>query len=188
MIRHGEKPPKLNGEDQEGLSKQGIDRSEALPQVFGPNSSYNIGYILVEKPKKDSRTRPVLTVTPLSQALGIPLDDSISRDDAQGAAQKARDWISNVQSNPPSDGRINMLICWEHGQLKDIAEAIGVTGYADTVPQEVQVKGTEKSDGKGGWAYPDARFDLIWTLDAPYTEINSVTSEKTELDAGHVDP
>jgi hypothetical protein len=35
-----------------GLSIQGITRAKALPGVFGPQSSYNIGYILAEHPKK----------------------------------------------------------------------------------------------------------------------------------------
>jgi hypothetical protein len=48
-----------------------------------------------------------------------------------------------------------VLICWEHGQLTDIAEALGVP------------------DAK----YPGDRFDLIWTVPAPYTSITSVTSE-----------
>jgi hypothetical protein len=48
-----------------------------------------------------------------------------------------------------------VLICWEHGQLADIAEALGVPHAK----------------------YPGDRFDLIWTVPAPYTSIASVTSE-----------
>jgi hypothetical protein len=47
MIRHGEKPP----QDADGLSAQGLDRANYLPQVFGPASKYNIGFILAEHPK-----------------------------------------------------------------------------------------------------------------------------------------
>jgi hypothetical protein len=50
-----------------------------------------------------------------------------------------------------------VLICWEHVQLGLIAQALGVPA------EEAQ--------------YPDDRFDLIWTLPAPYTSIVSVTSE-----------
>ena len=46
MIRHGEKPPG----DAFGLSDAGTWRSKQLPGVFGPNSGYNIRYILAEKP------------------------------------------------------------------------------------------------------------------------------------------
>jgi hypothetical protein len=52
MIRHGEKPPKVGGNDVDGLSIQGVERSQGLCQVFGANSQYNIGHILAEHPKK----------------------------------------------------------------------------------------------------------------------------------------
>ena len=47
LIRHGEKP--INGST--GLSEQGDERAQCLTSVFGPNSEYNIGYIMAEKPK-----------------------------------------------------------------------------------------------------------------------------------------
>src|SRR3954453_70755 len=46
LIRHGEKPEP----EENGLSPQGIRRSQALPGVFGPGSSYNIGYIMAQRP------------------------------------------------------------------------------------------------------------------------------------------
>jgi hypothetical protein len=53
MIRHGEKPPKNADEkDSDGLSTQGLERAQALRQVFGASSQYNISYILAEDPKK----------------------------------------------------------------------------------------------------------------------------------------
>jgi hypothetical protein len=48
LIRHGEKPEP----EADGLSAQGLTRANALPGVFGPQSSYNIKYILAEHPKK----------------------------------------------------------------------------------------------------------------------------------------
>jgi hypothetical protein len=52
MIRHGEKPPKIDGKDQDGLSDAGIKRAQGLRTVFGGASEYNIQYILAEHPKK----------------------------------------------------------------------------------------------------------------------------------------
>lgn len=46
LIRHGEKPSSGNG-----LDAQGEERAQCLTNVFGPNSQYNIGYILAEQPK-----------------------------------------------------------------------------------------------------------------------------------------
>jgi hypothetical protein len=54
-------------------------------------------------------------------------------------------------------------VCWEHGQLAKIAEALGVKGQVE---------------------YPGDRFDLIWKVEKPYKEIESPTSEDTPLDAG----
>ena len=48
LIRHGEKPEP----EGDGLSAQGVTRANALPGVFGPQSSYDIKYILAEHPKK----------------------------------------------------------------------------------------------------------------------------------------
>lgn len=48
------------------------------------------------------------------------------------------------------------MVCWEHGELRKIAEHIG----AKDAPE-----------------YPSDRFDLIWTIESPYDKINSVTSE-----------
>ena len=45
-------------------------------------------------------------------------------------------------------------------------------GYADSVDQKLKFYG---EDGK--IAYPDDRFDLIWTVPPPYTLIESVVSE-----------
>lgn len=47
MIRHGEKP----SDGSNGLSAAGEERAQCLTTVFGPSSSYNIGYILAEQPK-----------------------------------------------------------------------------------------------------------------------------------------
>jgi len=157
LIRHGEKPPKAaDGKDVDGLSAQGVERAQYLRQVFGANSQYNICHILAEHPKKDgSRERPYDTVAPLASDLGLKIDASVSRDDADGAAKAAKAY----------SGPGNVLICWEHGQLARIAAAIGVQGYA------------AGSGWQGEVSYPSDRFDIIWTVKEPYVEIASVTSE-----------
>jgi hypothetical protein len=60
LIRHGEKPEP----EADGLSAKGITRAEALPGVFGPQSAYNIGYILAEHPKKGAvhRVYPAILI------------------------------------------------------------------------------------------------------------------------------
>ena len=54
LIRHGEKPPKLNPDDEDpiGLSTLGLSRAQGLVQVFSRASPYNIGHIIAQEPKK----------------------------------------------------------------------------------------------------------------------------------------
>jgi hypothetical protein len=61
----------------------------------------------------------------------------------------------------------NVLVCWEHGQLAKIAQAMGVKRFA----KDIDVKSHKNIE------YPDDRFDLIWTVVKPYDEIVAVSSE-----------
>ncbi|KAG4263625.1 hypothetical protein FPRO03_09932 [Fusarium proliferatum] len=156
MIRHGEKPAEVDGKEPDGLSAQGKKRADDLPSVFGENSSYNIGYIMAEHPHHDgSRDRPYKTVKPLAHALGLKVHKDIQRDDYVGAKNEALSF----------DGPGNVLLCWEHKSLEGIAKAIGIQGYAAQTGWTGEVK------------YPGDRFDLIWVVPPPYTEITVVGSE-----------
>lgn len=63
LIRHGEKPS--NGGT--GLSSVGSERAQCLTHVFGPDSDYNIGYIIAEQPK--SGMSPIATALSHGQTL-----------------------------------------------------------------------------------------------------------------------
>ncbi|PNY24096.1 uncharacterized protein TCAP_05965 [Tolypocladium capitatum] len=144
FIRHGEKP---SDEADNTLSAQGAQRAQCLRQVFGAGSRYDIGRIMAQTPKADgSRQRPYDTVAPLAADLGIPVDTSCDRDDSDCV----RDVVKGYS------GSNNILICWEHKQLKNLAKALGA---------------------KGVDAYPSDRFDIIWTDPSPYKQIVDVTSE-----------
>jgi hypothetical protein len=62
-----------------------------------------------------SRQRPNETVYPLAQSLDMTVDTSCDRDDYNCVA----DTIFNY-SEPG-----NVLVCWEHNALQNIAEALG---------------------------------------------------------------
>ncbi|EHK39616.1 uncharacterized protein TrAtP1_006887 [Trichoderma atroviride] len=143
FIRHGEKP---SDDDDPNLSAQGLERAQCLRTVFGASSQYNIGYIIAEKPKSDSRLRPLDTVTPLAQDLGLTVDTSCGKTKS--------DCVADLVSGYNGSG--NILICWEHSELTNIADAMGI---------------------KKPPTYPDDSFNLIWTSPAPYTAVTSITSE-----------
>lgn len=104
LIRHGEKPASGNG-----LNTQGMQRAQCLKSVFGPSSQYNIAYILAETPHSNGkRARPVDTVTPLAQELGLTIDTSCDRDDGK-CVKKA---VNNYT------GAGNILICWRKSYVR----------------------------------------------------------------------
>lgn len=87
--------------------------------------------------------------------LGVEFNTKIDKDDAVGVAKAVKGF----------SGPGNVLICWEHHNLSDIAKAIGIRGFA------------ESSGTSGKLQYPGSRFDLIWVAPAPYDEITEVLSE-----------
>lgn len=120
---------------------------------------------------------------PLAEDLGLKVYTATDRDDHAGAVQKVFEWIKMVESG---EKKGNLLLCWNHGEISHIVRAMGIRGYGNKVSDEVKKLGCT-SDGE--IAYPDDRFDVIWTIKPPYQEITSVTSEECEgLDDGHVNP
>jgi hypothetical protein len=58
-----------------------------------------------------------MTVQPLANDLGITVDTSCDRDDAK--------CVKKLASKYDKKNSGNILICWEHDALSDIAEALG---------------------------------------------------------------
>ena len=59
--------------------------------------------------------RPSLTITPLSLALGLPIDTSY-------ADRRFQQLADSLRSH--SDGK-TILICWHHGKIPDLLKALG---------------------------------------------------------------
>ncbi|KAM0541075.1 hypothetical protein ACHAPJ_013386, partial [Fusarium lateritium] len=107
--------------------------------------------------------RPCDTVKPLAESLGLKVHKNIEEDNYAGAASEALSF----------EGPGDVLLCWEHHSLEYIAKAIGIKGYAAATGWTGEVK------------YPGDRFDLIWVVPPPYTEITVVGSEQVPgLDDG----
>eukprot|EP01117_Protostelium_nocturnum_P001050 TRINITY_DN11373_c0_g1_i1.p1 TRINITY_DN11373_c0_g1~~TRINITY_DN11373_c0_g1_i1.p1 ORF type:complete len:195 (-),score=55.59 TRINITY_DN11373_c0_g1_i1:70-654(-) len=146
LIRHGEKP-----EDDEivGLNERGKKRAQCLRKVFGASSLYKIGKIMAMTPKPNGKqSRPLLTVQPLAADLNITVDIKCQKEDLDCVKDSVDKW------NKSNQGK-NILLCWEHKMLNNIAKALGV---------------------KKAQNYPSDHYDLIWKL--WNNDIVSVTSEK----------
>ncbi|KAN0065201.1 hypothetical protein ACQY0O_001698 [Thecaphora frezii] len=150
LIRHGEK----GKHHRIGLSRKGKKRAKCIEKMFSSKPKLKVDCILTQDYRASGkRKRPYLTVKPLAEKLGLPIDHSCDRDDPNCAAR-----IALEQS---SQGR-NVIICWEHRKLTEIAKALGVRGV--------------KPPGK--------RFDILYTLEPSHNlhgrkfQLGSVVSEQ----------
>jgi hypothetical protein len=117
IIRHGEKPD--TGDE---LNERGFARARALAEFFvsdpavityGPPAA-----IFAMKPKgPDGSVRPIQTVTPLAEKLGLTIDSDYLRDELPAL-------VDAVMSVHAYDGR-TVLICWEHKAIPKLVAAFG---------------------------------------------------------------
>ena len=170
IIRHGEKVGNPKKEDDGGrhLSIQGSARAAGLPSLFVPampQSSCKLqgkspkfsgdyrpipikgtaprfptpNFIFATEPSKHSN-RPVETVTPSAIALNLFINDRFENTDVD-----IKKMTNAVLNDPAFTGKI-VLICWHHGQIPDVAKALGVAK-------------PPKWDGKV--------FDRVWQITFP---------------------
>jgi hypothetical protein len=115
LIRHGEKP-----EQGDGLSLKGLERAAALvPFLSQRDGDRSVPCAIFAQGPTSKRTsqRPVETVAPLAQSLGIQVKTFHH--------SAVADMVKQVLSNRKYDGK-TVLICWEHHGIPDIATAMGV--------------------------------------------------------------
>ncbi|KAJ3274223.1 hypothetical protein HDV01_003296 [Terramyces sp. JEL0728] len=136
FIRHGEKDKSSGGD----LNAQGYKRADCLASaVFaGSHPAFKSPDTIIAQDPAQHSSRSEETVTPLAQALGLSIQDSVDRDDVQGAV----DLINNDISN----GSQVILLAWEHQVLGDIAASF-IDGDSPT--------------------YPGSHFDIVWVVDVP---------------------
>ncbi len=138
IIRHAEKP--ANGT---GLTPAGEARAAAYVSYFG---HFQIGGArvrideLVATTDSDGSVRPRLTLTPLSQALNLPIQQPFADKDVKSLAT----WLSSQQP-----GRV-VLVAWHHGKLPQLLADLG----AD--PGQLLPNGT----------WPDEVYD--WVIELRY--------------------
>jgi hypothetical protein len=152
LIRHAEKqladePPysvSVDGvPDPESLTPRGWQRSGAIVGLFVPRPDHpdrglfpTPAHLFASKlgPHSHSR-RPRETLQPLSERLGLPINEDFVQDDLDRL----------VEAILACDG--DVLVAWEHKRIPLIANRL--VGDPSTVPQ----------------VWPDDRYDLVWILE-----------------------
>jgi hypothetical protein len=138
IIRHGEKPAQGND-----LSAKGEKRAQALVGYFETNpevTQYGTPvaiYAMAPDDSQDPSRRPIETVTPLANSLGLKINTPYARDEV-------KDLANSILSNSDYDGKM-VLICWEHNMIPKLAHKLGV----EPKPAD----------------WPDAVFDQVWEID-----------------------
>jgi hypothetical protein len=113
IIRHAEKP-----ESGSGLTPQGQARAQAYVgyfEHFSVNGESIVPNALYATADSKSSMRPRLTITPLSQALGLTIDNRFADKQTQDLADALR---------TESHGN-RVLIAWHHGQIPKLIHDLG---------------------------------------------------------------
>jgi hypothetical protein len=161
MIRHGEKPD--SGSDV-GLTVAGQERAQAYA-VYFQNVTVNgsqplaLSYLFAAADSSGSH-RPRLTIQPLSQALGLSINDSYLETDLTGIQQE-------ICGDPRYEG-VNILICWHHEEILQLAEALGVD------PSQLPASSNWPDKSKG---WPGKVFG--WVLQLCYDGTGDIIPDQT---------
>ena len=113
IVRHGEKPD--SGPD---LSPEGQARAQAYVAYFQPFMLDGAPFrpdMLVASADSRNSARERLTLTPLSQALKLPIDQRF-------ADREVQNLVAALSTE--SHGK-SILIAWHHGQLAKLIKAFG---------------------------------------------------------------
>jgi hypothetical protein len=135
IFRHAEKLT----DGQIHLPPAGFKRADRLRDLFvppGKRPDLPTPQVIFATHASAHSDRPVETVTPLAQALHLPIDSSISNDDYAGLA---RTLLSGKYA-----GKV-VLIAWHHGTIPSLVISLGAKPPVET--------------------WPDEQFDRVWRID-----------------------
>jgi hypothetical protein len=113
IVRHAEK-----AEKGDGLNAQGQQRAEAYASYFDPwregGETLMPQRLIATRDSKESE-RPRLTLTPLSQRLGVSIEQPYADDQVDDLARSLRE----------SNHANVVLIAWHHGHIDKLIDALG---------------------------------------------------------------
>jgi hypothetical protein len=139
LIRHAEKLT----DGRQDLSPVGFERAKHIPELFLTTNGAaphlprpDFLFATHISPKSPKSNRPVETITPLSQAMKMPISSEIEDKDY---ATLAKELLSGKYA-----GKV-VLVAWHHGTIPQFAEALGATP-----PYK---------------PWPDTQFDRVWRID-----------------------
>jgi hypothetical protein len=135
IIRHAEKLT----DGRQDLSETGYKRASLLPTLFvgaGARADLPVPQFLFATHLSKHSNRPVETITPLAEALKLPIDSAIMNDDY---AELAKQLLSGKYA-----GKV-VLVSWHHGNIPQLATALGA--QPPYTP------------------WPDEKFDRVWRID-----------------------
>jgi hypothetical protein len=133
IIRHAEKLT----DGRQDLSETGFRRAALLPKLFDVSRvDLPVPQVLFATHLSKHSNRPVETITPLANALKLPIDSTIMDDDY---AALAKELLSGKYA-----GKV-VLVSWHHGKIPQLATALGA--QPPYTP------------------WPDTQFDRIWRID-----------------------
>jgi len=123
IMRHAEKP--LAEGKNPDLAMEGFKRAQALPYLFVAMPGRTVlppllrpDFIFASAPSKNSN-RPIETVTPLAKLLHERIDADYQEIEAGPLAKQV---LGGKYA-----GKV-VLICWHHGEIPHVAQALGVHG------------------------------------------------------------
>ena len=139
IIRHAEKPDDSDdgAAKNPNLSLRGMERAAALAPFLPP--TFGQPDFLFASQASTSSNRPVETITPLANSLGMKINSSFADDDYATLA-------NTLVSDATYAGHL-VFICWHHGKIPQLATALGVTPPLDPWPSTV--------------------FDRVWQITYP---------------------
>lgn len=142
IVRHAEKP---DDDSIHTLSDTGLLRASRLPHLFTPAllTGLFMPTDLWASEGNSASRRPIQTITPLSDALKLPVNtkyEAAAYKDCAKALLKQRTGVS--------------LVCWAHGEIPGLVKALGVTTpkmFSTWPDNRFDVILVLVTDGSGGW-------------------------------------